>query len=160
MQGRGLAWIDLLAVLEAGALESVSQACVFPTLTLLATCSVLGCPSILVMKHPRQSTDQADFGSEPQRFGATNIWLHCLGLGHHSGSQRWGGYSPHCNQEAERGRDRDPIFPSRPWYHILTSLHLATLPEVSITLQLYHGDQAVDTGAPGHIQGLWITRGL
>lgn len=111
-------------------------------------------------KHPGQSTDKADFGSEPQRFGATNIWLYCLGLGHHSGSQRWGGYSPHCNQEAKRGKDRDPIFPSRSWYHTLTSLHLALLPEVSITLQLYHGDQTVDTGAPGHIQGLWITRGL
>lgn len=44
-----MARIGLLAVLEAGALESVSQACVFPTPTLLATCSVLGCPSIPVI---------------------------------------------------------------------------------------------------------------
>ena len=57
------------------------------SLMLLAICSMLGQPSITVTKHLRRSTEKVDFGSEPQRFGATNLWLHCLGLGHRSGSQ-------------------------------------------------------------------------
>lgn len=93
-----MARVYLLAALEFGVGVSarlvsswipkghLSQASV-TTLMLLAICSVLGQPSIPVMKHPRQSTEKVDFGSEPHRFGATSLWLHCLGLGQHSGSQ-------------------------------------------------------------------------
>lgn len=82
-----MAWIYLLKVLEARALESVclpdlrppeipkgaSVSASVPSLMLLAICSVLGQPSVPVMQHPRQSTEKVNFGSAPQRFGATNL---------------------------------------------------------------------------------------